>query len=261
MSDGERDWEPERYLRYAEERSRPFFDLVSRIRAVDPERVVDLGCGPGHLAVALAERWPTASVVGLDSSAAMIEKARHTHDHPRVSFRHGDVRDWRAAEQVDVLVTNATLQWVPRHRDLFAGFVDALRPGGWLAMGVPGNFDAPSHVLLRRLAEEPRFASYTHDVVWPASGDPQDYLADLAGLGCEVDCWETTYLHVLTGDDPVFGWISSTGARPVLQALPDDLRSEFETHYKAELREVYPPQPYGTVLPFRRIFVVAQKLE
>ncbi len=252
------DWEPDRYLRFSDERSRPFFDLVSRIGARVPERVIDLGCGPGQLPVALAERWPTATVIGLDSSAAMIEKAEASQSHPRVSFGLVDVRAWQPAEPVDVLVTNAMLQWVPGHRALFPGFVAALRPGGWFAMGVPGNFGAPSHTLLRELARDPRFAAFTADVAWPASDEPQQYLAELSRLGCEVDAWETTYLHVLDGPDPVFGWISSTGARPVLQALPDELRTEFETEYKAALRTAYPSQSYGTVLPFRRIFVVAQ---
>ena len=126
-------------------------------------------------------------------------------------------------------------------------------------MGVPGNFGAPSHTLLRELAADPRFADHTADVNWPASDEPQDYLAELSALHCATDVWETSYLHVLTGADPVFDWISSTGARPVLQALPDGLRAEFETEYKAMLRSAYPATPYGTVLPFRRIFAVAQK--
>ena len=255
------DWEPDRYLRYSDERSRPFFELVARIGATDPEQVVDLGCGPGHLAPVLAQRWPGATVQGLDSSAAMIEQALAGPSHPRVSFARVDVRDWRPEAPVDVIVSNAMLQWVPGHRSLFGGLVAALRPGGWFAMAVPGNFGQPSHVLLRELAQDARFARYTADVGWPASDEPEQYLADLAALGCATDVWETTYLHVLSGPDPVFGWISSTGARPVLQALPDELRGEFEHDYKAQLRAAYPSRRHGTVLPFRRIFVVAQKSE
>jgi trans-aconitate 2-methyltransferase len=126
-------------------------------------------------------------------------------------------------------------------------------------MGVPGNHDAPSHALLRELAADARFAAHTAGVDRPASAAAEDYLADLAGLGCAVDAWETTYLHVLGGEDPVFTWISGTGARPVLQALPTALRSEFEAAYKAALRSAYPARPYGTVLPFRRVFAVARK--
>jgi trans-aconitate 2-methyltransferase len=252
------DWEPNRYLTYADERSRPFFDLLSRVRASEPRRVVDLGCGPGQLTVGLVERWPNAQILGLDSSPAMIDSAR-TRTHPHVSFAVADLRDWQPDEPVDVLVSNATLQWVPEHRDLMPRFVSALATSGWLAFGVPGNFSAPSHTLLYDLARDERFRRHTDDLAWPASADASDYLADLARLGCAVEAWETTYLHVLTGADPVFDWISSTGARPVLQSLPPDLRGTFEAEYKAELRRAYPSHPYGTVLPFRRIFVVAQR--
>ncbi len=252
------DWEPARYLQYADERSRPFADLVSRIRATEPEQVVDLGCGPGQLTMGLADRWPAANVLGLDSSPAMIEEAR-ARNHPRIRFERADLRAWEPAAPVDVLISNATLQWVPGHRDQLPRFVSALARKGWLAFGVPGNFGAPSHVLLRELAAEGPFAPHTAGVAWPESAEPYDYLADLAGLGCTVDAWETTYLHVLPGENPVFDWISSTGARPVLQALPGQLREEFEAEFKTRLRRAYPRAAYGTVLPFRRIFVVAQR--
>lgn len=250
------DWEPARYLQYADERSRPFADLLARVRVRNPERVVDLGCGPGHLTLGLSDRWPDADVLGLDSSPAMIEEAR-ARSHPRVRFEQADLRTWEPAEPVDVVISNATLQWVPEHRDLLPRFVAALTSGGWLAFGLPGNFGAPSHVLLRELAADRRFAEFTAGVAWPESAEPRDYLADLAPLGCAVDVWETTYLHVLTGQNPVFDWIASTGARPVLQALPADRRGEFESEFKARLRRAYPSTSYGTVLPFRRIFVVA----
>ena len=251
------DWEPNRYLQYADERSRPFADLLTRVNAEDPRHVVDLGCGPGQLTSRLADRWPAAEVLGLDSSPAMIETA-HQQEHPRVRFELADLRTWTPSEPVDVVISNAALQWVPGHRALFPGFVSALRPGGWLAFQVPANFGEPSHTLLRRLAEDPRFRDHTAELAWPAVAEPQNYLQDLADLRCVVSAWETTYLHVLTGDDPVFAWVSSTGARPVLQALPEELRREFEVDYRAQLRRAYPARSYGTVLPYRRIFVVAQ---
>jgi trans-aconitate 2-methyltransferase len=158
-----------------------------------------------------------------------------------------------------VLISNAALQWVPDHRELLPGFVERLAPGGWIAFQVPGNFHEPSHVLLHELAGSAPYADYAAGVLRPSSAEPAEYLADLTALGCVVDVWETTYLHVLTGDDPVFTWISATGARPVLQALPDELRETFENVYKVRLREAYPEQPYGTVLPFRRIFVVGHR--
>ncbi len=160
-----------------------------------------------------------------------------------------------------MLVSNATLQWLPDHLDLLPGLVRQVRPGGWLAFQVPGNFGEPSHTIRAELAAEPAYAAYTRGVAVPDSHDPATYLQALAALGCTVDAWETTYLHVLTGEDPVFTWVSGTGARPTLQALPDGLRQEFEAEFKARLRTAYPDRGHGVVLPFRRIFAVARVAE
>ena len=255
-------WDPDRYLTYADERGRPFVELLARVAAERPESVVDLGCGPGNLTALLVERWPEARVVGLDSSAEMIEKAAATT--PAVEFRVADLRDWAAAsgEKVDVLVSNATLQWVPGHLDLLPHLVDRVAPGGWLAFQVPGNFGEPSHTIRTELAAETPYARalerHAAGVAVPSSYDPAVYLDALQELGCEVDAWETTYLHVLQGEDPVFTWVSGTGARPTLQALPDGLRERFEAEFKRRLRAAYPARPTGVVLPFRRIFVVAR---
>jgi trans-aconitate 2-methyltransferase len=253
-------WNPQTYLQFADERARPFVDLVAQVGAAEPGRVVDLGCGPGQLTASLAQRWPSAYVEGLDSSPEMIERAQE-HASDRVSFQIGDLQAWRPAQPVDVIVSNATLQWVPDHRSLLPGLVGALAPGGWLAFQVPGNFDAPSHQLLYELAERADYAPHLAQVQTrrPATAEPETYLSDLASLGCTVNAWETTDLHVLSGPDPVCRWISGTGARPILQALPAELRPGFETEYRALLNQAYPSQPYGTVQPFRRIFVVAHR--
>ncbi|HET6760054.1 MAG TPA: trans-aconitate 2-methyltransferase [Propionibacteriaceae bacterium] len=251
-------WDPRTYLEFADERSRPFVDLLSRVQAADPKLVVDLGCGPGQLTASLADRWPAAKIVGFDSSPEMITQATKLAG-PRVRFLVQDLRDWQPETPVDVIISNATLQWVPGHRELLPVLISALSPEGWLAFQVPGNFDEPSHRLLRQLAADPRYAPLLTDLAWPDSADAAAYLDDLAELGCSVDGWETTYLHVLSGPNPVFRWISGTGARPVLQALPDDQRAKFVADYQRLLDEAYPSRPYGTVLPFRRIFVVAHR--
>lgn len=252
------DWDPSNYLQFADERGRPFADLTGQIAARSPELVVDLGCGPGNLTVGLEERWQGAEVVGVDASPAMIAQATPLASD-RLHFELADLREWRPARPVDVLISNATLQWVPGHRDLLPGLLGLLRRGGWLAFQVPGNFDQPSHRLLHELADEPPYRSWTRGIERPAAFGPETYLADLAGLGCRVQAWETTYLHVLDGPDPVFRWISATGARPVLAALPDELRPGFETAYKQRLLEAYPAQSFGTVLPYRRVFAVVVK--
>jgi trans-aconitate 2-methyltransferase len=248
-------WDPERYLAYADERGRPFVELLTRVDAGQPDEVVDLGCGPGNLTRLLAERWPAAHVVGIDSSPEMVAAGR---DLPGVDLAVGDLRTWEPSAPVDVLVSNATLQWVPGHLDLLPRLTGHVAPGGWFAFQVPGNFDEPSHTIRRELAAEEPYAAHTAGVASPDAHDAATYLDTLARLGCEVDAWETTYLHVLTGEDPVFTWISGTAARPTLQALPEDLRPGFEAELKSRLRDAYPVGPAGVVLPFRRVFVVAR---
>jgi trans-aconitate 2-methyltransferase len=253
-------WDAQRYLTFAGERGRPFADLLARVGAADPVEVVDLGCGPGNLTRLLAEIWPTAHVRGIDSSAAMIETAQR--DVPEVEFELADLRDWVASgQQVDLLLSNATLQWLPDHLELLPDLAARVRPGGWLAFQVPGNFDQPSHTIRGELAAEPPYAEHVAGIAVPDSHAPATYLDVLARSGLEADVWETTYLHVLTGEDPVFTWVSGTGARPTLQALPDDLRPRFEAEFKARLRAAYPDRGYGVVLPFRRIFAVGRRPE
>jgi trans-aconitate 2-methyltransferase len=266
-------WDPAQYLKYADERGRPYFDLLARVFADRPRCVVDLGCGPGNLTATLLDRWPSAQIQGIDSSPEMIERARslahdiaaqeHDPGEGRLSFALGDVRTWTPNRPVDVLVSNATLQWVPGHLDLLPAWVEHLSPGGWLAVQVPGNFASPSHQVLFELAtQEPWVRHLTRPVSQrPSAPDPVGYLDVLSTSGCRVDAWETTYLHVLEGDDAVFEWLKGTGARPVLQALPDDLRPGFEDAYRALLRAAYPRHESGyTVLPYRRVFAVAQRV-
>ncbi|HET6154440.1 MAG TPA: trans-aconitate 2-methyltransferase [Marmoricola sp.] len=250
-------WDPDRYLAYADERGRPFVELVARIGADAPQTVVDLGCGPGNLTGLLAARWPAAAVTGIDSSREMIAAASALPG--AVAYSVGDVRSWSPSDPVDVLVSNATLQWVPGHLELLPQLLDHVRPGGWLAFQVPGNFDEPTHTIRRDLAAEAPYAAQTAGVDYPEAFDAATYLDVLAGLGCEVDAWETTYLHVLTGEDAVFTWVSGTGARPTLQALDGQLRPAYEAEFQRRLDLAYPPTPAGVVMPFRRVFVVARK--
>jgi trans-aconitate 2-methyltransferase len=258
-------WDPAQYLSFADERSRPFYDLTGRIAAVSPRSVVDLGCGPGQLTASLAERWPGADVLGIDTSADMIEAARRLADAgaPRrgtLTFRIEDVCDWRPEAPVDVIVSNAVLQWVPSHLDLLPRWAGWLADDGWLAFQLPGNFDQPSHAVLRELATADRWRAALADAeLNRQSADPAVYLDLLARAGLTVDAWETTYLHVLTGPDPVTEWYKGTGLRPVLAALESAQAAEFISEYGERVRKAYPAAPYGTVLPFRRVFVVAHK--
>ncbi len=278
-------WNPSQYRAYSSHRARPFFELLARVNvdADAPASVVDLGCGPGERTADLAAHWPNAIIEGIDSSPQMIAEAhRLVRDQTtatptdneqalgvpssgrrqageRLRFSVGDLAEWVPDRAVDVIFSNAALQWVPGHQGLLARWVAALAPGGKLAFSMPGNFEGASHRILRELCASPRWRARLaglnrHDVV----GTPAEYFALLSALGCEVDAWETTYLQVLHGDDPVLEWMKGTALRPVLDALTGDgEREEFLAELSSLLRDAYPPGPYGTVFPFRRVFVVA----
>ncbi|MCP2336877.1 trans-aconitate 2-methyltransferase [Actinomadura rupiterrae] len=253
-------WDPAQYGAFGGERGRPFFELVARAGLESPRYVVDLGCGSGELTAALAARWPDAVLDGYDSSLEMVQAAR-AHEIPgRLSFGVWDVAEWRPERPVDLIVSNAVLHWVPGHVEMFPRWLDALAPGGRLAFQVPGNFGAPSHVILRELCESPRWRDRLGGVVRPDPVlDPAGYLDVLTRLGCSVDAWETAYAQVLQGEDPVLEWVKGTALRPVLTALGPSDADEFIGEYRERLRQAYPRTSYGTVFPFRRIFVVAGK--
>jgi trans-aconitate 2-methyltransferase len=255
-------WDPDQYRHFGDERSRPFFDLLARVAAKDPAVVVDLGCGPGTLTAELARRWPAAEVRGVDSSPQMIEAAQAlpAASGGRLSFALGDVRDWEPDGRVDVIVSNAVLQWVPGHLQVLARWASFLNEGGWLAIQVPGNFDQPSHTVLREMAGSPRWRSLLAGAPLNRSeASPAEFLDVLAGEGFDVDAWETTYLHVLHGENAVVDWYKGTALRPVLAALDSGQAAEFLAEYRKRIAGVYPAAPYGTPFPFRRVFAVGHR--
>jgi trans-aconitate 2-methyltransferase len=256
-------WDAGQYLRFGGERSRPFFDLIAQVGAADPGYVADLGCGPGHLTAVLAQRWPGATVVGVDNSAEMIATADRdvAPGQANLTFELGDVWDWRPDRPVDVLTCNAVLQWVPDHQRLLQDWAELLAPGGWLAFQLPGNFEQASHAIIRELAQSPRWRAPLADAeLNRQAGDPAGYLELLARPGFQVDAWETSYLHVLPGPDAVLEWTKGTTLRPVLAALDPEQAAAFTGEYAERLRQVYKPRSFGTIFPFRRVFTVVHSL-
>lgn len=258
---GESVWNPSRYLAFASERTRPFADLLSRVNHPDARRIIDYGCGPGNGMPVLRHFWPAAHITGIDSSAEMLQTAQQrTADDAEITYQRADIRTFAPAEPADLVVSNAALQWLPEHRKLLPKIQRHIAPGGVLAVQVPGNFTNPSHRLLYELAQRSPYAEYiaSETLLRPTAG-VIDYMLDVAGEGWEVEAWETTYQHVLQGEDPVFEWISSAAARPVLSALPPDVLEQFTTEYRSALRVAYPKTRIGTILPFRRIFFIARR--
>ncbi|AKU15910.1 methyltransferase domain-containing protein [Luteipulveratus mongoliensis] len=258
-------WDPAQYERFADHRTRPFFDLLGRVGAENPSLVIDLGCGNGPMTLAAADRWPDARVIGVDSSADMLERARDLDADGRVEWVEADVAAWdlSGVGAPDVIVSNATLQWVPSHRELIPTWLEALRPGGWFAMQVPGNFAAPSHVAVREVAAaQPRGPELTAALREAPVDDPVAYADLLAGRCPHVDAWETTYVQVLDpgGEQPspVLEWVKGTALRPILDRLDTEEQAAFLAELGTRLGHDYPRRSYGTPFPFRRIFAVGQ---
>jgi len=251
-------WNPDVYLAFADHRGRPFFDLLARVGAETPRRVVDLGCGPGNLTVGLTQRWPEAALEAWDSSPEMVAAARERG----VDAQTGDLRAWVPQPDTDVVLSNAALQWIPEHADLLERWAGQLQAGAWLAMQVPGNFDSPSHEAVRRLAGSESWAEALRDIPFRVGNvvdTPSGYAGLLTDAGCAVDAWETTYVHELTGANPVLDWIIGTALRPVKSRLTEPQWERFRAELIPLLDEAYPARPDGrTFFPFRRIFVVAQ---
>ena len=250
-------WDAQQYARFSGDRGRPFHDLLARVGATDPAVVVDVGCGTGELTATLARRWPGARVRGIDPSAQMLGRAPAGAG---VEFSPGTAEGFDATG-VDVVVSNAVLQWVPEHRELLRRWAGQLPAGGWLAFQVPSNFGAPSHRLMRELAASAQWRGRLAGVLrGEGSVDtPAGYLDLLAGAGLVADVWRTEYLHVLPGEDAVLEWVRGTGLRPVLAALPAAEAEGFTAQYAALLREAYPARPHGTPFAFLRTFAVAHR--
>ncbi|MBL26136.1 MAG: trans-aconitate 2-methyltransferase [Rhodospirillaceae bacterium] len=250
-------WDPERYLGFADHRTRPARDLLAAIHCRPPRRVVDLGCGAGNVSLLLAERWPEAAMVGIDNSEPMLETARKTA--PGIRFDYGDIASWTPSEPPDVIYSNAALQWVPDHEALFPRLLDALAPGGVLAVQMPLNFRAPSHRIARELAAAPEWRTKLGDRLADSPvASAADYHRLLAPLAAVTDIWETEYLQVLEGDSPIVKWMCGTTLRPILDVMDEGEARRFLTAYSERIDAVYSREADGTTLfPFRRLFIVA----
>ena len=250
-------WNPDQYLKFAAPRLRPAVDLLAAVPAARPQLVYDLGCGAGNVTRLLAQRWPDAQVVGVDDSASML--ARAAAELPQARWVQQSLAQWRAERPADVIYSNAALHWLAGHRELFPSLVAQLAPGGVLAVQMPRNFGAPSHTMIADTVRAGPWRAKLEPLLQPSPVAPPEFYYDvLSPLVARLDIWETEYLQVLEGQDPVKEWTKGTWLKQFLDALEEPQRSAFEAAYAARVRGAYPPRADGkTLFPFRRLFIVA----
>ncbi|KAL2412497.1 Trans-aconitate 2-methyltransferase [Exophiala dermatitidis] len=274
-----KDWDASQYLKFERERTRPALDLLGQVPLPQPpERVFDLGCGPGNSTAVLVDRFPNAHIVGIDSSPDMLEKARKRQLPRRVEFRLGDVSDVRSlfkdtkdkntdssvSASADLLFSNAVYHWLPHEKrlEIFAEMIKTLKPGGVFAFQVPDNTSQPSHVAMRTVAEDEQgpWHQTLKQYLQPRQPfqSPEEIYNSLKLLCSDISIWHTFYYHILDDHNSIVEWVKSTGLRPYIDPLDNEQREAYLAAYLERIQRLYPALEDGKVcLPYPRLFVVA----
>jgi len=254
------EWNSELYLRYEQERTQPSFDLVQRISLEAPQEIIDLGCGPGNSTRALRQRWPNAQITGLDSSSAMIERARQSSG--KIEWKVADIQTWSEPNRFDLIFANASLHWMANHETLTQRLLDSVKAGGVLAFQMPALYHQPASEAAHELAKSPSWRPYQlEDRYTLCVHPPNAYYDWLAPFSRQLQIWETVYFHQLENHQGIIEFYSSTGLKPYLEGLPsEEVRDRFKADLESVYRTLFPARKNGRVLfPFRRLFVIASR--
>jgi len=256
------DWNPNLYRRYEDERTRPAAELLARVPLTSASLAFDLGCGPGNSTQLLVQRFPSAQIIGIDNSPAMVRSA--TERLPQARFELGDVARWEPdfPQRPDLIFANATLQWVPDHAHLLPRLLSLLGPAGVLAIQMPDNFEEPSRRLMRELAARAPWKALLANAeqVRTQLLSIDGYYDLLAKQAARVDVWHTTYQHPMASPAAIIEWLQATGLRPFLEPLSLEQRAGFLAAYAPLIAAAYPARADGQrLLAFPRLFIVAQR--
>ena len=256
-------WNPEQYFKFSDHRLRPALDLIGQIPLENPKRIYDLGCGPGNVTRLLAERWPDSQITGIDSSPEMISKARASESS--IDWIEADIATWEPTGPADIIFSNAALHWLDNHQGLFPRLLSMLTIGGVLAVQMPRNHGAPSHVLMAKVARlGPWEGQLAMELREAPVDSPEAYYDLMSSDAVSLNIWESEYAHILEGDAPVLEWVRGTALKPLLDALDrsgnPDWKTAFLNDYSEHLKAAYPRRGDDrTLFPFRRLFMVAVK--
>ena len=254
-----KDWNPDLYLKFDKERIQPTIDLVSRIDFDSPSKIIDIGCGPGNSTQILAQRWPKSQISGVDNSQAMIDKA--SYDFPNQDWKLLDAGTDEIKDKYDIVFSNATIQWIPNHNDLLEKFKNILTDKGIMAIQLPLFFEMPLGQSIARISKENRWSAITENVNDLFTiHDYSEYYDILSKLFKTIEIWESNYVHIMDSQYSILEMIRSTGLRPYLNKLDNDVdKLDFEEKVLTDIKNYYPLQKNGKVLfPFKRLFFIAK---
>lgn len=255
------DWNSEQYLKFKAQRTQPAIDLACRVGdfVSEPESIIDLGCGPGNSTRVLKDRFPNAHIIGADSSENMIAKAQS--DNPGLEFKLLDISgDLSNCGEFDVVYSNACLQWLTGHRELFPRLFTLVKPGGVFAAQIPMNYDEPIHQIVTRITESEKWKPRLGQGRIFGTLTISEYFDLLSSLTDDFEIWQTIYCHRMPGIDAIIEWYRSTGLRTYLAALNETDSTEFIAEISKELEREYLKQANGGVIfRFPRFFFIARK--
>jgi trans-aconitate 2-methyltransferase len=255
-----KDWNPELYLKYGNERTQPSIDLVSKIKIdFKPESILDVGCGHGNSSQVLLQRWPDTKLTGIDSSQNMIEKAKVSY--PNNTWLVADAAKYTPDVKYDIVFSNATIQWIPDHERLFQNLFNLVNNGGVLAISTPRFDEMLLFEVISRVIDKEKWKKATRGCAELFTYHDYKYYYDLMDKYFEsIELWQTDYIHILESQYSIIEWIRSTGMKPYLDCLKEAEKPLFENDILAEIKIHYPLQKSGKVLfPFKRLFMVGYK--
>ncbi|MEM7009630.1 MAG: methyltransferase domain-containing protein [Thermodesulfobacteriota bacterium] len=248
-------WNPELYHKYQKERFAPFKDLMDLIEVRESISSLDLGCGTGELTKLVADMLPESTMLGIDSSSEMLEKASQLSKQG-LSYELCPIAE--ASGKWDLIFSNAAVQWVDNHQELIPKLVSMLNPNGQIAIQMPANHNHPTQTTIADIAnEEPYFSALGG---WQREWSVltiREYSEILYDIGAQdINVFEKIYPHVLDNVDAIVEWLSGTALLPYFERLPKELHSDFMNCYRERLRDIYPKVP--VFFPYQRIFFSAR---
>lgn len=254
------DWNSSQYMKFGNQRTQPSIDLINRLGEMDPQSILDIGCGPGNSTAALHRRFPRAALLGIDSSDAMLQKASETY--PDLSFSNcvvpGELD--RLETSFDLIFSNACLHWIPRQEQLLSAVMGKLKAGGTLAVQIPLTQEAPFYKMLGQLTAGPKWRQKLGGIRNFHSLTPEEYYDVLSRLSEEAELWQTTYYHTVRSPSGILEWYKGSGLRPYLDVLDPEEKTSFQQDILCRIQQLYPVQADGTILlKMPRLFFLARK--